>query len=210
MKTNTVFVAILFLLLSACSTTQMSSTPPPATPAPTPTLFTDYTMGSIDIPPGQFLFVEFNQSSTCSSECNCPVVEPARSIYGFNEDGSLWIDPDALGGEEVLKVLQEAAIPGLYGYGQWQERIYAIDNIPFVSPLYGELQIFSIRADGSMVVDTQNRVMLLASGETWSNSSLAMLESPPGCTIRYDTQVTNHGYLTWEQIHSCPMRNGCQ
>jgi len=203
----TPFLALLILLIpSACS----SGIPPAASPAPTPaiapasTSFTDYATGSADVPVGQYLFIEYAQSETCSQECNCPDVEPPRSVYGFDGEGNLWMEPDAFGGVETLNGLLDGGLPGFYGSGRWQEKIDPITGLPFSAPSYDVMQILSIRPDGSAVVSTGGTVMLLAARETWSNSSLSMWESPPGCMKQYDTRVTNHGFISRGQIRTYP------
>lgn len=210
MKRPSLLTSFLLTLLTACSAVPPSATAFPATPAPTQTPFTDYSVGALDVPPGRFLFIEYTPNSTCSPECNCPVVEPPRNLYEFTGDGCLWMDPEAFRGGQVLDELMDAGLTGLYGYGQWREGIYPISSLPYSAPPYDVLQIYSIRSDGSVIVSIQERVMLLLPGETWSNSSLSMWESPPGCTKRYDSRLTNYGFLSREQIRTCPDRSECE
>jgi hypothetical protein len=201
---------LLLVLLTACAVSTPSATVLPVTPAPTPTPFTDYTMGALEVPAGQFQFIEYTSSSTCSAECNCPVVEPPRSLYELTGEGWLWVDPDAMGGAQALTGMMDGGFSGFYGYGQWREGIYPITSLPYSAPPYDVLQVYSIRSDGSAVVSIQGQVMLLLPGETWSDSSLSIWESPPGCTKRYDSRLTNHGFLSREQIHACPDRYHCE
>ena len=111
------------------------------------------------------------------------------------------MDPEVLGGAQILTGMMDDGLSGFYGYGQWREGIYPITSLPFSGTPYDVLQIYSIHPDGSVVVSIQERVLLLKPGETWSDSSLSMWESPPGCTIQYESRLTNHGFLTREQIH---------
>jgi hypothetical protein len=131
-------------------------------------------------------------------------------VYEFTGEGWLWVDPEALGGAQTLTGMMDDGLSGFFGYGQWREGIYLITSLPFSGAANNVLQIYSIRPDGSVVVSIQERALLLKSGESWSDSSLSMWEAPPGCTIRYDSRLTNRGFLTREQIHACPDRYNCE
>ena len=209
-KTISIIIALLLVLPTACVTAPSSTTALPTVTVPTPASLIDYDAGTLEVPPGQFLFIEYSQSSTCSSECNCPVVEPPRSLYEFTGEGWLWMDPGAFGGPQALTKLMDAGLPGFYGYGQWREGIYPITGLPYSAPPYEVMHIDSIRSDGSVVVGIHEQILVLKSGETWSNSSLSMWESPPGCMKQYDSRLANHGFLTWEQVHACPDRYNCE
>jgi hypothetical protein len=213
MRIRPVAVLALSLLLVACSslpkpgagtapafpTTRPTSTiPPPPTLEPA----TDFVKGLSQVPTGQFLFITLRNEDLCSSECNCPVVEPPRKQYGFSPSGELWLSPNQTWDPNMrdpASVLTSTII-GFFGYGRWNEAVYVIKALPYQTPPYGEATIYSVDAQGTVVVEVQGKTYFVRPGQAWAASGDVKREPPPGCHITWTSQLSNYGLLAQAKI----------
>ena len=209
MRNRLVFVLVLSLLFVACSSlpnpsveTALASPTPTARLAPTippsPTLepATNFVKGLSQVPAGQFVFVTLRNEDLCSSECNCPVVQPPAPQYGFSPSGELWLSPYSM--HDPASVLT-STIVGLFGYGRWNEGAYVIKTLPYQTP-YGDAIIYSVDAQGIVVVEVQGKTYFIRPGQAWTASGDVKREPPPGCHIAFTSQLSNYGLLAQAKI----------
>ena len=86
------FLSFFLLNILSCQTAQIAivteeipSTKPPVNtipPTPRPTTLLepadDFVPGQCPVPQDQYLFLRYSSHASCSSACDCPVVEPPR------------------------------------------------------------------------------------------------------------------------------------
>jgi hypothetical protein len=199
MRNRPVVIFALSLLFVACSSLPKPTRPPASIIPPPPTLepATNFVKGLSQVPTGQFLFVTLRNEDVCSSECNCPVVEPPRKQYGFSPSGELWLSPYDI--RDPTSILTSTLV-GLFGYGRWNERVYVIKALPYQTPPYGEATIYSVDAQGTIVVEVQAKTYFVRPGQAWTEGGDVKREPPPGCHITFTSQLSNHGLLLQAKI----------
>jgi hypothetical protein len=92
-----------------------------------------------------------------------------------------------------------STIVGLFGYGKWNERVYVIKTLPYTPP-YGEAIIYSVDAQGTVVVEVQGKTYFIRPGQAWTESGEVRREPPSGCHIAFTSQLSNYGLLAQAKI----------
>ena len=93
-----------------------------------------------------------------------------------------------------------STLVGFFGYGKWNERVYAIKALPYETPPYGEATIYSVDAQGTVVVEVQGKTHFVRPGQAWTASGNVKKEPPPGCHISFTDQLSNYGLLAQAKI----------
>jgi hypothetical protein len=205
MKNWSVYLIILFLI-TGCSLSQgivtkpTTSTPvirptPTAPPIPTLESVTRFVEGESKIPVGQKLFVVIGGRRQCSSECNCPAVEPPPPAYSISEAGELQLR----GNWEKQQISPN--IVGFLGYGEWGERVNVIETLPYETP-DKQIIIHSVDAKGVMVAEVAGHFYFIKPGQRWSTSADVKDDRRPGCHIVYPYYFFNYGLLAHSQIYA--------
>jgi hypothetical protein len=186
-KSSLIFLSILFLALQGCAA--LSKNPQLERAA-------NFEKGVSNIPQGYFIFLELGGSTTYSDGCQV-APGPVRPSYVLTSSGDFWTDLYAL-----PKALSAPAV-GFFGYGDWSDRLFVIDALPFeLRPYiddYVAASVYSVEADGTAIIEINGETYLLKPGQSWADSGV----SGPlfGCRISYTERLTNYGLLPQAKIH---------
>lgn len=86
---------------------------------------------------------------------------------------------------------------GLFGYGEWRENLSAIKTLPYSE--YGTT-VYGVDSDGVIVIDVQGKAYLLKPGQSWLFGGSYMSYAEEGCSVHYETRLTNYGLLERQQF----------
>jgi hypothetical protein len=158
----------------------------------------DYVVGASEIPAGMYLFVTADTYDECSQgKCGCPVVEAPRWVYEWSPEGNLYINPSLYQEYSSNFTDSSTSFLGLFGYGQWRDNLSAITALPYTE---SGITIYSVDSDGVIVIDLQGKPYLLKPGQRWLIIGSYESYAEAGCSIRYETRLTNYGLLNRQQI----------
>jgi hypothetical protein len=195
-----ILIAILGIVLSACSTIHQH---PTATPTPIfPTVTPFPTITSFDVitkyPEDRFLFVNAYSGEECTAGC-CIVYEALPAQFLF-KDGKLYIvgpffEPPIENWGETRKT--NNAI-GLYYFDTARDVGFAfIDSIPYESK-YSEFIINGVDQQGNISVKTKYGNVSLSPG---ANVARDWVEQGSGsCQIHHFAGITNYGFINDSQV----------
>jgi len=187
---------------SAIQTANVKETQISAAPTPALESAENYPTGISQIPMGKYLFVELSIYDDCSEECDCPVVEPPRSVYEWSSSGELCMDEYFYQHyfTDSTEAVPPPSILGFFGYGRWREEFSAINTLPY-NEYY--IPVYSIDSNGVIVIGIKGKKYFLEPGQTWVDSGQYESEPPVGCIIYYTNTMRNYGLLMEDQIHPC-------
>ena len=198
---------IVVLVISACNSLQMpvstlsvTDTPLPVPPTAALDPAENYEIGVSQVPTGMYLFVEAYTIDECSQgKCGCPAVEPPRAVYTWNLVGDLIVNKYYYQKyfSDSTSTVSSTSLSGLFGYGEWRENLSAINTLPHNE--YGTT-IYSVDSDGGIVIDIQGKAYLLKPGQSWLKSGRYPSYIQEGCSVHYETRLTNYGLLKRQQI----------
>lgn len=171
----------------------------PSTPIPTPGLVpgVDYIEGAAEVPPGQYLLVEFISEMT---PCGGVMID-----YPYYE-----YDDGILSGYVNVNYLDEHSpeAPIIGYFGRYEKpapgrgagaysTLIAFQSLPFQHP-YKPAAVLSIDGEGTIVADVNGKIVELNAGERWS-----YMEMGKACEEGHETYehtFINQGFLEESQI----------
>lgn len=195
------------------STTQTFQTPmstivvmrtlPPTPPTSALELAENYVIGSSQIPADMYLFIEVSIYDECPHGfCGCPVVEPPPPAYRWTTSNELCVYPDFYPSNIVIDPTSasSSSVLGLFGSGQWQQRVDTIDILPYDAM---GTTIYGVDSEGRIVIDVQGKSYFLQPGQSWVTGSTYISPYEPGCNLHREERLTNHGLLKRLSLKVC-------
>ena len=193
MKTSRFTLFIVLVLFTGCS----SPIHPPASLPPTPVLRPALTFveGKAEIPPDQYLFVEYFIDKNGSGSCS----------YGYGDSPTYYYDAGKLH-LRFPPTMPLSAVKGFFGDGNGvsgalgsggYSTMHFIDTFPYRTPA---VIIHSVDAQGTIVAEVNKQTFFLEAGQSWRH--IIEETSDPKCRIVITHQFTNHGLLTANQIET--------
>ena len=195
MKIKLLLLLILILSFQGCSSFKNvigKGTPIPLIPTLEPAA--NFEKGISQVPKGYYIFIEFSYRDVCSTECQC-APGPVKPSYNFTTSGELVTDQ-----ENIIPALS-TPIVGFFGYDPTaRDRLYVIDTLPYKTPPYDEVTIYSVDSQGTATMEVDSKTYFIKPGQSWTDSGVLKREPPTGCHISYTTRLSNYGLLTKAQI----------
>jgi hypothetical protein len=177
---------LLFILLFQGCSSPFSSNPPLE-------LAVTFEKGVSQVPQGYYVFIEYSYRDECSAACQC-APGPVKPNYNFTSSGELVTDQ-----EDILPALS-TPIVGFFGYDRRaRDQLYVIDSLPYQTPPYDEFIIYSVDAQGTVTVDVDGIPYFVRPGQSWTDRG-SVSQAPAGCTISYNSRLSNYGLLPQAQI----------
>jgi hypothetical protein len=160
--------------------------------------------GVAEIPPGQYLFVEFYSSTGCSGSgnCPCPAPGPVRPAYSYSS-GVLhlaMLDDRQLPADWTPEDLPPNTV-GFFGVGEFNAHIYTITSFPYESD--GKtVVIYNVDSQEKIAAKVFGSTYFFNPGQSWVENTKDRQGMPWGCYMTYTSRVTNYGFLTKEQLRN--------
>ncbi len=177
-----------------------TSTPPTTTLTLQPAV--KYTEGLSEIPPGQFLFVEYWVTTSGTGQCDGAAM---IDFPGYLFSSGTLDAPNVDLGRGRRNSL--TSVIGLFGMGESRagamgggisSRLDVIDTLPYALVSNKEAIIHSVDAQGTIVAEITGETFFIKPGQSWLRQN--EVDPSPQCHQVTTARLTNYGFLDKDQV----------